>query len=1652
MTKAQALGIEADSPTPQSGGTPKKIIRIQFYSLIKENDGLAGKSPAKLLSDLLETSKEQVELIENERNDYLYNPSKTPGKEQGIAHTQANNEASYTAALEEFHKSGLMPADGLDLDTAQTQLKEFKDGTLTQEKMAKAVKDYLNKYVDGNKEAAYQQVKLQQAFAEYESAIEKEDEELAALIFNSAAWIYSSILNSYRLGENLIQASAQAWDERIYSRRDVLLDAWKQDKTLYSELNNFSEQENQDFNYSSIMSSLGAAYQLPRLQKSLESIYNARMENFKEVKTDEAMLLKKELSDEKRDWENQMSAILARGQMEWSIAQGKLEKASDNWLKEYNSAYADQRESWETQYVLFLQNKNDWVKETTEKSVKIGDEQTLLRFGASAKEAIARSSGFIMTDLPAAPDTKALTERILAEGSFSSLLETAESLNTGIENLKPVMFTRLGKNPYVTSKTLDKIRKYQTEQNDELKARMALVQYERLLDNIADAIKNLEETVEDSNENYANSMKHKFLNAGFVRKGKNFYKRAMVASTLWDTYYTDHTIEGYKYYVPKIMDVASKVEPADEHLINVLDASGIDALFDKATGLLEAEQERIFGGESRYIAQTATEKTEYWYEFYRKVSDRDGKQWVQTSEYMEKENVDFSYGKNSESRRVNSRSILVINPDENISEEDFIRLQKEWEEAAAEEQQMARYIEVQGGEFNAHIGYMPQFKPVSELDSELSLGQWEKNVRFQGDGEMGRMMGLLQQHKLIENAALAEFNKPFYEKKLWNDRGIDFKAITLRSAVDIYITTLTAIATTAATVATFGAAAPTIGFAVSMAAASLAVNLADDLLFTTADVGTGYRSAEDAFGDFGTKALTSLATSAVSFIPGISAAADTALTTVQKLGNILIEGGKSLLSQTASSFISAIDFSDKDGDGDFFEEERIAQGFDLGSIATSMISSAVTLGFDTAFSTGDFGKALTDFSSKHQSFLGDLSSTAGSLVNAGLTYAMKGETTINLLNTSMFGGPNVGLLELKLSKDGISGTIGMGGVDLNVGKVFNAMRGINVAAVNQRSINYERKMLAQYGGNPNSYANPYSTRNVNTLGSGIRRSYSYGDAAARRQANRIFSGRDKVVFDRRKGEAETVADKSGSRTIFINANHGSAQGDSAKSMLGIILAHEAHRDGRVSGKTAQELETQNAVKAHVGLAENMLLDGRDMSFMLENPQLAEEFIAYQKSKASGNMDSFDEYIDENYDSSADYWKLVEKEGRLILEYDGSDDVYDKDGNLLAASSKESANLYNTLKVMKDLGMADSAEYKSKMEQYKKVTAVKNDGFTFDRVLSRMMGLPAGSKSDLMALQNIPGYDNALKDLEAQARDIGGVSMTRGYVWQTGTGKNKKAGYGDNFAVDVTDIAAQFQGAALQGFYGNENYVSNQLFTNMHDPYLSEMTIAAAQNYVRRENQEVNKTPQQELNQYDNALDVYRDLAAGNSASDSYTERLLNESNNYTDELMKNVNTAANWTFESQNDMSRILDWGFIEINGNKVSSLCNAAAILEAMDLNYMQDTSLDNKTKFLNQAKSDGLIFDNGWVKDPTEFAKRYTENVLRAEISDNQSIFNTGRGNSRFGVGFSNQNGTHFTVIDYNRNDNSHFWNPWTIIENGNRYGENFDYKENKRWYFGY
>ena len=201
----------------------------------------------------------------------------------------------------------------------------------------------------------------------------------------------------------------------------------------------------------------------------------------------------------------------------------------------------------------------------------------------------------------------------------------------------------------------------------------------------------------------------------------------------------------------------------------------------------------------------------------------------------------------------------------------------------------------------------------------------------------------------------------------------------------------------------------------------------------------------------------------------------------------------------------------------------------------------------------------------------------------------------------------------------------------------------------------------------------------------LRAQYGFGDKVQKAQLDSILKGNTELVFgNTTNGKAQTV-DENGKRIVHMNMDK---NGD--WKMGAIMLGHESYRDGIVSSTDAQLAETRAAVAGHTDMTLRMMGDNLYAASMAQlvgsNQNLQIDLLA-----RSLGTDVFNSYVDGMYDSSADYWKLME-DGSLA--YDGKKDLYDELGYLiyetkatgLQSGLEEILGIDNAYALMKQAGM------------------------------------------------------------------------------------------------------------------------------------------------------------------------------------------------------------------------------------------------------------------------------------------------------------------------------------------------------------------------------
>jgi|GEM_PF-1893407 len=509
---------------------------------------------------------------------------------------------------------------------------------------------------------------------------------------------------------------------------------------------------------------------------------------------------------------------------------------------------------------------------------------------------------------------------------------------------------------------------------------------------------------------------------------------------------------------------------------------------------------------------------------------------------------------------------------------------------------------------------------------------WAPAEQGNGYGELGRIFGDLREFEEERAEGLALIETPIWHQPIWDDSGGFVAAPSLQQV---------------------GSVAAGIGGALIGGPAGVALAAGTAATFGAADVIDGYQD----LGEAGLQVGVATAGSAVGM--GVGAAfsgATAAAGSVDGLWGVAAEtavgGARITTAHAAHSALGALEYDD----GLFVSGDRIWSSLTsseaLALYASGVGAAAVESGLRlvNAAPSHTVGFSTTDLNR-----LNELNRAAGAVTGAGIEYALTGATGLSVLNLADLGletEQRMGLASLNIGDRGVAVALGPGGHDLSIGRAASAAGGVALWHDNRRIVRYSDGLDRD-------------------LASALRAVRSYGDDAGQELFGRLLDGTDVVQFglDDEAGGALAVTEQhqNGGRILRL-ANLGDSTSDALRYAL--LLQHEAHRDGIVD--TENLLETREAVAAHTRMSAAIMQDERYGSgaFGLDS------HLALQIALADMDVVALDAYSDAMFDSSGDYWRLME-DGSLEFDGDGwlrnpnGHYILDQAGNRIGAQGVQS---------------------------------------------------------------------------------------------------------------------------------------------------------------------------------------------------------------------------------------------------------------------------------------------------------------------------------------------------------------------------------------------
>ncbi|MEE1211858.1 MAG: hypothetical protein UHO11_05110 [Treponema sp.] len=351
-----------------------------------------------------------------------------------------------------------------------------------------------------------------------------------------------------------------------------------------------------------------------------------------------------------------------------------------------------------------------------------------------------------------------------------------------------------------------------------------------------------------------------------------------------------------------------------------------------------------------------------------------------------------------------------------------------------------------------------------------------------------------------------------------------------------------------------------------------------------------------------------------------------------------------------------------------------------GALVTNCLGE-MNLGTKVEKLTGKDGKTILNtihtkvdgFNSSQIGSIQSFNSLVGGLATSALSYGLTGEATFNVLNISNFGaGASCGLLEVSVGNNGVKTRLGTGGTDVSVGTLLSAISGIKNLGMNEKI-----KKAAK-------------ENNMAQSATALRMLYGFGDDKGLELLDDVLNKKVSLAAGSGPGNAQTILENS-KRTVYLNG-YSNDMTREEKLKLGITLGHEAYRDGVKGDELTQKIETRNAVAGHTDMMTRMLGDSM-YAVTLSGIIAGDRNLQLDLIARSLGDDVFNDYVDNCYDSSADYWRVVtDKNGNITNVQDDGDyehfNVYDENGKKKGRFDNDGTSL---TKQIADLGNGSQSQ-------------------------------------------------------------------------------------------------------------------------------------------------------------------------------------------------------------------------------------------------------------------------------------------------------------------------------------------------------------------------
>ncbi|OQY30940.1 MAG: hypothetical protein B6241_15040 [Spirochaetaceae bacterium 4572_59] len=342
---------------------------------------------------------------------------------------------------------------------------------------------------------------------------------------------------------------------------------------------------------------IGKTAKLESLGRNLIETFHNRLELVKQNRYQTLQFGLNDINSQALYWEERTRQVMDEGVSKWLQSTESLIGKREKWRQDFQREYHLKETLWQKRYDKLIENKNEWLGNSSHKAVSTGAHSIASEIGLDADRLLAEVFFTLVPDMATeVPSASEIVKDSLNGITVNSLLRKINSLNNRNSDHQLILAETALPHFSGTDRNIIDLTEKQRELKEELQKALYLAQAYQMVDVLEETDDMVKDSIEDANTDVDESVEKTLFEAGYARRGDQFYRTVIIDSSLLDGNETEqHDIGAYLFYKAPAFNHGIDLSAAK---LKQLDSNLIQARVQKARENMMNYLNLIFGNET----------------------------------------------------------------------------------------------------------------------------------------------------------------------------------------------------------------------------------------------------------------------------------------------------------------------------------------------------------------------------------------------------------------------------------------------------------------------------------------------------------------------------------------------------------------------------------------------------------------------------------------------------------------------------------------------------------------------------------------------------------------------------------------------------------------------------------------------------------------------------------------------------------------------------------------------------------------------------------------------------------------------------------------------------------------------------------------------